>query len=384
MRINNNNLKIFLIVVFSSIILLKFIYIFISDYFNAAIFVGGDAYGMFKQSILYGKNIIYPSLDNPLTYFYFVLGKFYYLTFQNYIWASTISIIAWVISFIYLFKSMKLLQFSPKNIFIAAIIFSFTPSIFTITSTTLREVWQLLFVNMLLYYFIKFHLNQKKFLFTLSVFIILTLILYVLHRALIIFGLFSILLIFYLLFLKIKIKNIYIPLFFIISFILLLLFYVFFSNFYIDYGWAQLKKGIPLAVQQYQQGLINSAPVARGNYINQSSITIYIDLLKIIPFNFLQYLFEPIFSYTKINSVKDIVAVCENLIRLFLIILFLYKFNFKNTVFLYIFILYLSIEILWSVGTVNWGTAIRHHIPSIGLLIMCSLYNNHVKLSTLK
>ena len=382
MRINNNNLNIFLIVVFSSIILLKFIYIFISDYFNTAIFVGGDAYGLFKESILYGKNIKYPSSDNPLTYFFFVLGKFYFFTFQNYIWASTISIIAWFISFIYLFKSMKLLQFSPQNIFIAVIIFSFTPSIFTITSTTLREVWQLLFVNMLLYYFIKFHFNHKKFLFTLSLFIILTVIFYVLHRALIIFGLFSIILIFYVLFLRIKIKNIYIPLFFIISFILLLLFYVFFSNFYIDYGWSQLKKGIPLAVQQYQQGVINSAPLARGNYINQVSITNYIDLLIMIPFNFLQYLFEPIFSFSKINSIKDIVAVSENLIRLFLIILFLYKFNFKHTVFLYIFILYVFIELLWSLGTINWGTALRHHVPSIGLLIMCSLYNNHIKLNS--
>ena len=72
MRVNNNNLKIFLIIVFSLIILLKFIYIFISDYFYSAIFVGADAYGIFKQSILYGKNIISPSLDNPLTYFFFI------------------------------------------------------------------------------------------------------------------------------------------------------------------------------------------------------------------------------------------------------------------------------------------------------------------------
>ena len=36
-----------------------------------------------------------------------------------------------------------------------------------------------------------------------------------------------------------------------------------------------------------------------------------------------------------------------------------------------IFVCYLALELLFSVGTVNWGTAARHHVPSIGLLVVC-------------
>ena len=31
---------------------------------------------------------------------------------------------------------------------------------------------------------------------------------------------------------------------------------------------------------------------------------------------------------------------------------------------------YLLLEMVWSLGTVNWGNAVRHHIPSVGLLLI--------------
>ena len=378
MQVNNHNLKIFLIIVFSSVILLKFIYIFISDYFHAALFVGGDAYGLFMESILYGKDIKIPSLENPLTYFFMVLGKTYLFTFQDYIWASTISIIAWFISFIYLFKSMKLLKFSSQNIFIAAIIFSFTPSIFTITSTTLREVWQLLLVNIILYLLIKTYLNQSKFFLPILLILISTILLFILHRALILFGLYSLLIIFLIIFIKLKIKIIFQPFLLIITLIPLIVFLFYFYNFYMENGWVQLKKGIPLAIEQYQQGVLNTAN-ARSDYISEVSIKNYIDLFIYLPINFFKYLFEPIFSLNKISSLKDIIALSENLIRFILILLFFIKIRIKNFIFLYIFSMYLFLELIWSFGTVNWGTALRHHIPSIGLLIVCALHKKQIE-----
>ena len=32
------------------------------------------------------------------------------------------------------------------------------------------------------------------------------------------------------------------------------------------------------------------------------------------------------------------------------------------------------IETMWSVGTVNWGTASRHHVVSYGLLAIVAFY----------
>ena len=83
--LNKNNLKLFLIVNFFGIILLKFLYILISDHNSDALFVGADAYGIFQQSILFGQNIESPNLVNPLTYFFLFMGKIYFYTFQSYI-----------------------------------------------------------------------------------------------------------------------------------------------------------------------------------------------------------------------------------------------------------------------------------------------------------
>jgi len=377
MKADSNNFRLYIALILIFVIFLKYCYVLLSNYLGNALFVGPDAFGIFNVSILYGKGEILTTFDNPLTFFFFLLGKLYFYTFENYIWASTISIFVWIISYLFLYNVMKLLKFSYTNILFATLIYSFTPSIFTITSTTLREVWQLLIVNIFLFIFVKYYLNQKNFILTIIYLLILTIILFILHRGLILFGLFSIFLISLIFYVNLKIKTLYLPL--LIPF-LLLFFYIFlqyFNIFYIQNGWAQLKKGLPLAIEQYQRGVILSAPSARGNYIESVSIKNYFDLFLFLPVSFFQYLFEPIFSIMKINSLKDIIAIGENLTRILLIGLFLYKIKFNKNIFLYIFLLYLALEFIWSIGTVNWGTALRHHVPSIGLLIICSLHDKY-------
>jgi hypothetical protein len=39
---------------------------------------------------------------------------------------------------------------------------------------------------------------------------------------------------------------------------------------------------------------------------------------------------------------------------------------------MFVFINYFILELIWSMGTVNWGTALRHHIPSFGLLVIAA------------
>ena len=34
--------------------------------------------------------------------------------------------------------------------------------------------------------------------------------------------------------------------------------------------------------------------------------------------------------------------------------------------------MFLLIEFMWAVGTVNWGTASRHHMPTLALLLIAS------------
>ena len=79
--------------------------------------------------------------------------------------------------------------------------------------------------------------------------------------------------------------------------------------------------GLPLAIEQYQQGVILSAPDARGNYIDSVSIKNYMDLFLFLPTAFIKYLFEPLISFNQISSLKDIIAIVENILRLLLILL---------------------------------------------------------------
>ena len=102
-----------------------------------------------------------------------------------------------------------------------------------------------------------------------------------------------------------------------------------------------------------------------------------------IPFFLFQYLFEPM--PWRMSSIVDIVVLLENMLRFWLIWnalkylvgsylnkpMFVASNYFRNERFIFfIFLSYLVMETLWSLGTSNWGTASRHHIPSLGLLLV--------------
>ena len=46
-----------------------------------------------------------------------------------------------------------------------------------------------------------------------------------------------------------------------------------------------------------------------------------------------------------------------------------------------IFLMWFSIELIWSIGTINWGTAFRHHTVAYGLLVLASIaaYRDNTK-----
>ena len=80
----------------------------------------------------------------------------------------------------------------------------------------------------------------------------------------------------------------------------------------------------------------------------------------------------------------DLALFFENLIRLYLIYNVVISFKkIKNAQFgILIFSYYILIELIWSLGVNNWGTASRHHIPSSGLLVLCAFiykYKNENK-----
>ena len=56
----------------------------------------------------------------------------------------------------------------------------------------------------------------------------------------------------------------------------------------------------------------------------------------------------------------------------------------KQLIFLKCFLLFLGIELIWAIGTANWGNAIRHHVPGLPIIIILfsiSLKNIYEKFS---
>lgn len=112
-----------------------------------------------------------------------------------------------------------------------------------------------------------------------------------------------------------------------------------------------------------------SARAAYGVQLDMSSVFGFITTYPQVLFS---YFFAP-FPW-QISSPMDILAVLENLIRIWLIY-GSYKTvrrlqGNQKSVAKFLLLLFFVVEGLWAVGTVNWGTAMRHHIVAYPLLLI--------------
>jgi len=113
---------------------------------------------------------------------------------------------------------------------------------------------------------------------------------------------------------------------------------------------------------------------ARASYSTVIKIRSDADLLFFVPVALFQYLFQP-FPW-RVSTALDWALMLENSLRLFLLYkvadaLYCLPYQEKMRV-AFVFAAYLVIETIWAVGTINWGTAVRHHIPAFGLLLLAA------------
>ena len=71
------------------------------------------------------------------------------------------------------------------------------------------------------------------------------------------------------------------------------------------------------------------------------------------------------------TNFKDLVLMVENLIRITFLFVIIYKLFivFNKKIFFICFISLILMEIIYSQATINWGSASRHHVPVMGLMI---------------
>ena len=300
-------------------------------------------------------------VDYRIKLFSFYLGTLYYFFKSSILLGSIFSILAWLMSAIVILRICNFFKLEKIYKTALILIYSFLPSLVYFSSLILREPYQLLFFNLFLLFYLLFLSNNKIKFLLLSFLFLFFLIL--LHEAFLIFAaivsLFTIIL---------KLKDFLLNnkfLFFLLFLLIIFYYFLFISN-YIEI----LSKYAIQEVSHYLNGINDS----RTAYIFKDDL-LFFDLSSFLNFYFkslFHYFFYP-FLFTDLNF-KDTILGFENILRFlfFFLLIFNYlKYKKKFNFFLVILItFYFLIESIWSLGTANWGTSVRHHIPSIGILLL--------------
>jgi hypothetical protein len=106
-----------------------------------------------------------------------------------------------------------------------------------------------------------------------------------------------------------------------------------------------------------------------GVMLDTSSV---LELVKTIPMIFAQYMFAP-FPW-QIENVVDFHAMLESMLR-FVLLFFAVSSWCRSSgevrsYYNYLLIMFLGMELVWAMGTINWGTATRHHVPGYSVIVL--------------
>lgn len=111
---------------------------------------------------------------------------------------------------------------------------------------------------------------------------------------------------------------------------------------------------------------------AAANYQVKVDTSSLLTFIKTGSLAFIYYQFAP-FPW-EVRRFIDVYAASESMLRLTLIFYMFRLWWMSNgrprQKYTYLIICYLSLEFLWSLGTANWGTALRHHIIAYGVLAL--------------
>ncbi len=343
---------------------LRFLVAIWNGFFGPSIGADGDAIMFHEVAVHVSNTGVFDAKYNIGWVYSIFLGVIYYITLNSIFIGSLLSCFAWLISAIVLNKSIQLLGIHQKYRDRALLFYAIIPSSIFFTSVTLREVYQLLFVNILIYSSLMILIKKNSkywFLLALS-----ALILGLLHFGLVLYALVVSVLTFY--FTSIRQEKLfsleliifYMPAIIILSYGAI--------NLFTSVVPFDFSDGLAGAVESYQMGHNES----RAMYVYKPEINGLFDLFLFMPISLMQYLLEPM--PWRIATTLDLALFLENIIRC-LFIYFAIKsfFTIKKslkTPLIFLILIFLALEMLWALGTVNWGSAVRHHVPGMGILML--------------
>lgn len=310
-----------------------------------------------------------------------LLGIFYRIFSPSHLFGEELSIIAFLFSCLVFIKLIDLIGLKKHQVWLL-LMFGLLPTNLVLCSVTLRESYQILFFMLAVYWGLRFHLEPTKGAMIFCVFS--AVIMGFFHKALIIYMLFLLPLLF--LWFSKQVSNS--PhsrwrfsrnRFIVIGIILILIMGILTIAILLEIpGSGALSsvfygKGLKYVVA-YRIRLLTGgrSPYARANYGILYDTTSFGSLVKTISLAFIYYLFAP-FPW-QITNWLDVYAFTESLLRFILIafsIISWYRADgIQRRIWGLLLIMYFSMTLLWSTGTVNYGTSIRHHLLTNWIIII--------------
>lgn len=309
-----------------------------------------------------------------------LLGIFYRIFGPSQLFGEELSILAFLLSCFILIKIIELLNISKYTVLLL-LIYGLLPTNLTFCSKILRESYQILFFMLSVYWGLRFHIKPAKGAMIFCVFS--ALIMGFFHKALILYALFLVPFLFLFFpqpvsgslnnrrrFLKCRWISVGLVLIIVVG-----IFIIGDLNNVKGLGvtGAFLSgKGLKYAAEYRTKLMFENAPNARANYgimLDTSSVFTFIRSTLLM---FLYYLFAP-FPW-QVTNWLDLYGVAESLLRLLLItfsIISWYRTDgIQRRIWGLLLVIYFSMTFLWAVGTVNYGTSIRHHILTNWIIII--------------
>ena len=120
-----------------------------------------------------------------------------------------------------------------------------------------------------------------------------------------------------------------------------------------------------------RQNLLSYTEV-RTNFSSILDTSSLLGIVTTFPMIFVEYMFAP-FPW-QIENVKDICAFLESMLRFLLLFLAISLWRRSSgevrSCYGFLLIAVLGIECVWALGTANWGTSIRHHVPGYSVFVL--------------
>ena len=309
-----------------------------------------------------------------------LLGIFYRIFGPSQLFGEELSILAFLLSCFVLVKIIELLNISKYTVLLL-LIYGLLPTNLIFCSKILCESYQILFFILSVYWGIRFHLKPAKGAMILCVFSALIMGLF--QRALILYALFLVPVLFLWFPQQIsgslsdkwrfsKRRLITVSLLLILIIVALIIgiqFKVgglgpveaFLSGEWLKYA------------EEYRVRAIEiSASYARAIYGITLDVSSPISLMKSGWLIYIYYLYAP-FPW-QVTNCLDIYGAAESLLR-FALIFFSIIFwsraeGIQRRIWGLFLVIYFSMTFLWAMGTVNYGTSIRHHILTNWIIII--------------